>query len=142
MTVLLALLLTIGVGAIAVIHAMWGLGSHWPEPSEEALARSVVGDGRRRMPPTWQCFAVAIWLAAMALWPWYVIGRIHDPVVLAGTYTIAGIFVARGIAGYSVRWRAHFKDEPFATRNRKYYSPYCLLIGIGYIALVAGELEK
>jgi hypothetical protein len=26
MTILLALLLTIGVGAIAVMHAMWGLG--------------------------------------------------------------------------------------------------------------------
>jgi len=142
MTALLALLLTIGVGAVAVIHAMWGLGSHWPEADERALAVAVVGDGRRRMPPPWQCFAVALALAAMALWPWYALGRIADSVVLAGTYAIAGIFVARGIAGYSVRWRSHFKEEPFATRNRKYYSPYCLLIGIGYIALVAGELDK
>lgn len=142
MTALLALLLTIGVGAVAAIHVMWGLGSHWPEASEEALVRGVVGDGRRRMPPPWQCFAVAAGLAAMALWPWYAVGRIADPVVLAGSYAIAGIFMARGIAGYSVRWRSHFKDEPFATRNRKYYSPYCLLIGIGYIALVAGELDK
>lgn len=142
MTVLLASLLTLGVGVVAVIHVMWGLGSHWPETSEEALVRGVVGDGRRRMPAPWQCFAVAIALAAMALWPWYALGRIDLPIVLAGTYTIAGVFIARGIAGYSVRWRAHFKDEPFATRNRKYYSPYCLLIGIGYIALVAGELEK
>jgi hypothetical protein len=142
MTALLAVLLTIGVGAIAVIHAMWGLGSHWPEANEEALARAVVGDGRRRMPPPWQCFAVAIGLVLMALWPWYALGRIAEPVVLAGSYTVAGIFMARGIAGYSVRWRAHFKDEPFATRNRKYYSPYCLLIGVGYIALVAGELER
>ena len=31
MTALMALLLTIGVGAIAVIHVMGGLGSHWPE---------------------------------------------------------------------------------------------------------------
>lgn len=142
MMVLLASLLTLGVGVVAVIHVMWGLGSHWPETSEEALVRGVVGDGRRRMPAPWQCFAVAIALAAMALWPWYALGRIDLPIVLAGTYTIAGVFIARGIAGYSVRWRAHFKDEPFATRNRKYYSPYCLLIGIGYIALVAGELEK
>jgi hypothetical protein len=142
MTALMALLLTIGVGAVAVIHAIWGLGSHWPEASEEALARSVVGDGRRRMPPPWQCFLVAFGLAAMAMWPWYVLGRIHDNVVLAGTYSIAGIFMARGIAGFSARWRTHFTTEPFATRNRKYYSPYCLLLGVGYIALVAGELDR
>ena len=142
MTALMALLLTIGVGAVAAIHAIWGLGSHWPEASEEALARSVVGDGRRRMPPPWQCFLVAFGLAAMAMWPWYVLGRIHDNVVLAGTYAIAGVFMARGIAGFSARWRTHFTTEPFATRNRKYYSPYCLLLGVGYIALVAGELDR
>jgi hypothetical protein len=142
MTALMAFLLTIGVGAIAVVHVMWGLGSHWPEESEEALARSVVGDGRRRMPPSWQCFLVALILVVMALWPWYVLGRIAEPAVLAGTYMIAGIFVARGIAGYSQRWRAHFTTEPFATRNRRYYSPYCLLLGVGYIALVAGEMDK
>ncbi len=142
MTVLLAFLLTIGVGAVAVIHLMWALGSHWPEASEEALVRAVVGDGRRRMPPAWQSVAVAILLVAMAFWPWYAVGRIHDPLVLAGSYTVAGVFVARGIAGYSMRWRSHFKEEPFATRNRRYYSPYCLLLGIGYIALVAGELDR
>ena len=142
MTALMALLLTIGVGAIAVIHAMWGMGSHWPEANEEALALSVVGDGRRRMPPPWQGFAVALALAAMALWPWDVLGRIDDNLVLAGTYAIAGVFMARGIAGFSARWRAQFTTEPFATRNRRYYSPYCLLLGVGYIALVAGELDK
>jgi len=142
MTVLLALMLFVGVGAVAVIHALWGMGSHWPEASEEALVRAAVGDGRRRMPPAWQCFAVALLLALMAIWPWYALGRMSDPAVLAGTYVVAGIFMARGVAGYSVRWRAHFTDEPFATRNRRYYSPYCLLMGVGYIALVAGELER
>lgn len=64
------------------------------------------------MPPAWQCFAVALVLAVMALWPWYALGRIHEPTVLAGTYMIAGIFVARGIAGFSHRWKAHFTTEP------------------------------
>lgn len=141
MTVLLALLLTFGVGAVAVIHAMWGFGSHWPEANEEALARSVVGDGRRRMPPAWQSFAVAAVLTVMALWPWYALGRMTDPRVLSGTYVIAGIFVARCVAGYSYRWKAHFTMEPFVTRNRKYYSPFCLLMGVGYVALAAGELD-
>ena len=66
MTVLFAFLLFVGVGVLAVIHAMWGLGYNWPEASEEALARSVVGDGRRSMLPAWQCYAVAVVLALVA----------------------------------------------------------------------------
>jgi hypothetical protein len=142
MNAVLALLLFVGVGSIAVVHALWGLGSHWPEPNEEALARGVVGDGRRRMPPPWQCFAVAALLALVALWPWYVLGRGSDPVVLTGTFAIAGTFVARCWAGYSPRWRSHFYDEPFARRDKRYYSPYSLLLGVSYLALLAGEMER
>jgi len=53
---------------------------------------------------------------------------------------IAGTFVARGIAGYTPRWRAYFHDQPFTTRDRRYYSPLCLLIGLGYAAYASGEL--
>lgn len=140
MTIFLALLLFIGVGAVAVAHALWALGSHWPASSEDELARRVVGDGRRRMPPAWQCLLVAAILAAVAFWPWFVLGSAGEPTVSSITYVIAGVFVARGVAGYSVRWRQHFVQEPFATYNRRYYSPYCLLLGVGYVALLSGEL--
>ena len=142
MTILFAFLLFVGVGAAAVIHALWGLGYNWPETSEEALARSVVGDGRRRMPPAWQCYAVAGLLAAVAIWAFVLLGRDEEPWVQSVTYIIAGVFVARGIAGYTPTWRSHFRDEPFATRNRRYYSPYCLLMGVSYLALLAGEMER
>lgn len=142
MTLLFACLLCLGVGVLAVIHALWGLGSRWPEANEEALARSVVGDGRRHMPPAWQCFAVAGLLAVVALWPFIMLGRDEESWVLAITFAIAGIFGARGMAGFSPRWRGHFRDEPFATRDRRYYSPYCLLMGVSYLALLAGEMER
>lgn len=142
MNFVLAILLFLGIGAAAAVHALWGLGSTWPEANEEALARSVVGDGRRRMPPAWQCFAVAALLALVALWPFVMIGRSEVPLVLAASFVIAGLFIARGFAGYSPRWRGLFRDEPFATRDRRYYSPYCLLMGVGYLALLAGEMER
>lgn len=142
MSVVLAFLLFVGVGAIAVVHALWGLGSAWPEANEEALARGVVGNGRKRMPPPWQCFAVAILLGLVALWPWYVLGRSSEPAVLTGTFAIAGAFVARGWAGYSPRWRSIFYDEPFARRDKRYYSPYSLLLGVSYLALLAGEMDR
>jgi hypothetical protein len=46
------------------------------------------------------------------------------------------------VAGYTPTWRMHYRDEPFATRNRRYYSPYCLLMSVGYLALIAGEMER
>lgn len=142
MTFALAFLLFVGVGAVAVLHGLWGLGITWPEASAEALARSVVGDGRRRMPPAWQCFVVAAVLAPVALWPFVMLGRDEVPFVLAVSVAIAGVFVVRGLAGYSPRWRGHFRDEPFATRDKRYYSPFCLLMGVGYLALLAGEMER
>lgn len=142
MNLVLAILLFLGIGAAAVVHALWGLGSTWPEANEEALARSVVGDGRRRMPPAWQCFAVAFLLALVALWPFLMLGRGEVPVVLAGSFAVGGLFITRGFAGYSPRWRGRYGDEPFATRDRRYYSPYCLLMGVGYLALLAGEMER
>ncbi|MFO1084799.1 MAG: DUF3995 domain-containing protein [Reyranellaceae bacterium] len=139
---MLASLLFVAVGAVAAVHVLWGLGSTWPESSAEALARGVVGDGRRRMPPAWQCFAVALALALVALWPFYMLGRGGDPLVLAGSFAIGGLFVVRGLAAHSPRWRSRFHDEPFATRDRRYYSPFCLMTGIGYLALLAGEMER
>jgi hypothetical protein len=142
MIVLLAILLFAGVGAIAALHASWGLGSHWPEESEEAAARAFVGDGRRRMPKPAMCFAVALALFAVALWPLYAIGHLDDLLTVQGSFAIAGVFFARCIAGYSRKWRDHFTAEPFARRDRRYYSPLCLLLGVAYIALVAGEIGK
>ncbi|WP_422001986.1 DUF3995 domain-containing protein [Reyranella sp.] len=142
MTVVFAVLLFVGVGAIAVIHAMWGLGYNWPEADEGALVRAVVGDGRRRMPPAWQCHGVAAALALLALWPFVMLGRAEETWVQSVTYAIAGVFLARGVAGFTPTWRSHFRDEPFATRNKRYYSPYCLLMGASFVALLAGELER
>ena len=99
MTAVLAFLLFVGVGAIAVVHALWGLGSTWPEANEEALARGVVGDGRKR-----DAAAVAVLRRgrragagrAVAL---VVLGRELGAGVLTGTFTIAGTFVGPRLGG-------------------------------------------
>ena len=99
MTVLFAFLLFVGVGVLAVIHAMWGLGYDWPEATEEALARSVVGDGRRHMPPAWQCYAVAAVLALVALWPFVMLGRDEEPWVQSVT-------LSSPVCSWRAAWRA------------------------------------
>jgi hypothetical protein len=140
MRALLAFILFAVVFALSWIHFQWSRGRYWPEQSEEALARAVVGDGRRRMPSRFACLAVSVALAAVALWPLCVMDRASELSMRQVSMVIAGTFVARGIAGYTPRWRGYFYDEPFATRDKRYYSPLCLLIGLGYAAFASGEL--
>jgi hypothetical protein len=142
---LVALLLSATVSAIAVLHASWGLGNHWPAASPERLARSAVGmPGLTRMPGPAQCFAVAAILAGVASWPLFATGLLAEAwprwlTLLAGA-TIAAVFLGRGIAGYTSAWRRRFPEEPFATYDRSYYSPLCLVLGAGYLLiLIAGH---
>ena len=53
---------------------------------------------------------------------------------------LAAIFIGRGILGYTLGWRARFPTEPFATLDRKNYSPLCFWIGAGFLILVLMRL--
>ncbi len=122
---------------IAALHAYWGTGGTWPERNAADLARAVVGDGRTRMPPPWACFIVAALLLAVAAWPWAMLAAPDsEPVLIVGIVS-AGIFFVRGSAGYSPRWRQRFSTEPFAIRDMRFYSPLCLALATGMMALLA-----
>ena len=137
----LALLLSATVSIIAVLHASWGLGNHWPADSREQLAKAAVGTpGITRMPSPAQCFAVAAILTGVASWPLFAAGLLVEAwprwlTLLAGA-GIAAVFLGRGIAGYTSVWRSRFPEEPFATYDRRYYSPLCLVLGAGYVAIL------
>ena len=133
----IAFLLSAALFAIALLHAWWGLGGRWPASDEAKLARTVVGDGRTRMPPPWQCYAVAALLTMVALWPWLILALPSDNVVVAVGYVITGVFILRALAVASPRWRTHFPAEPFATYDRRLYGPLCFTIGICFAALLA-----
>ena len=68
---------------IAGAHGWWATGRIWPAASEAALARAVIGDGRVRMPPPWQCAAVTIALAFVAAWPWVIVAWPHPALTAA-----------------------------------------------------------
>jgi len=138
--ILLALLLSLVLLCLAGLHGWWGLGGIWPAPSARDLARSVIGDGRTRMPPPWQCYAVAVLLAVIAVWPWLILWAPSDPIVVTGAVAIAGVFFARCLVAYSPRWRAHFPAEPFATHDKRLYAPLCLTLAVGFVALLEHEM--
>jgi hypothetical protein len=138
--ILLAALLSLVLLAIAGMHAYWGTGGLWPEKSAADLARAVVGDGRTRMPAPLACYAVAAVLVVVAAWPWLILTHPENVVVIVGAVIIAGIFFVRGSAAYSPRWRSIFKAEPFATRDARFYSPLCMVLATGFMALLAQEI--
>jgi hypothetical protein len=141
MTPPLALAVSGIVLAIAGVHAYWGCGDIWPAPSTERLARAVVGTrGIQAMPRPPACFTVAILLAGVGVWPLFAAGIMAAPwphwlTSLSGA-GIAAVFLGRGVVGYTSAWRRRFGEQPFATLDRLAYSPLCLLLGAGYIALL------
>ncbi len=126
--------------AIAGIHVLWGAGMRWPCKTEAELVSTVVGHKSDKMPTPNQCY-----LAALAI---YIPGTIAlmlagliDVSVTASTIPLAGaaaalVFIGRGIAGYVPAWRERFSREPFATLDRRYYSPLSLLLAAGFLILL------
>jgi hypothetical protein len=127
---------------VALAHFFWALGSTWPIKNETLLAQTVVGlPGVTRMPNRFVTFIVSLLVLAAGI----VALALADHTSGGITLTLLGVllaivFIARGILGYTPGWRARFPTEPFATLDRKNYSPLCLWIGAGYIILVLMRL--
>jgi hypothetical protein len=135
--IVLALLLT----AIAGLHAYWGRGGLWPAANEDELIATVIGNAQAtRMPSPSLCMLVALAIAVTAIWPLFLAAGIASialrPLLQSGGIAIMAVFLLRGVAGYLPAWRRLHPREPFASYDRRYYSPLCLLIAAGYAALL------
>ena len=142
MNMLIASLIFVPLLAVAIAHFVWSLGGTWPIRDQALLARTVVGlPGITRMPPRIASLAVAIATLAAGI----VALSLADDTAGGAWLTAIGallglLFLARGIIGYSAGWRARFPEEPFATLDRKNYSPLSLAIGAGFLVLVVMRL--
>ncbi|MCP4561924.1 MAG: DUF3995 domain-containing protein [Bosea sp.] len=141
MTAVIASALALLLAAVAALHAYWGRGGLWPAASEEELIATVIGNARaRRMPSPGLCLLVALAIALTAIWP-LLLMQISGmaalrPLILLGGFAIMAVFLLRGIAGYLPVWRRLHPREPFASNDRRYYSPLCLLVAAGYAVLL------
>jgi hypothetical protein len=123
--------------AVAIAHFLWFLGRSWPIKDQELLARTVIGrTGVTRVP---RLPSLVVTIAALAAGIIALALADHSggglPLTLLGAL-LAAIFLARGLIGYTAGWRARFPVEPFATLDRRNYSPLCLLLGGGFLILV------
>jgi hypothetical protein len=136
--------IALAMGAIltllAGMHVYWGIGGLWPGSDRRSLARSVAGfRGIEHMPSLTASFAVAACLCLAALWPPALAGLFATPFapagLIAGAMVLALVFLVRGAAGYLPAWRRLTPEEPFATNDRRYFSPLCLALGAGFVFL-------
>ncbi|HWA18046.1 MAG TPA: DUF3995 domain-containing protein [Devosia sp.] len=142
MTTVIALVIFLPLLMVAFAHLLWALGTSWPIQSEQLLAQTVIGrPGVTRMPNRLLILAVALLLFAAAIVAIGLADKMDGGLartVLGAALAVA--FLARGFAGYTGAWRARFPTEPFASLDRKNYSPLSLWIGAGFLILVLMRL--
>ena len=138
MSMLIASFMFVALLAISFAHLMWSFGRTWPIRGEKLLAQTVVGfKDIERMPPKLASFAVAVATLAAAL----IAAALADQdsggvgLTLLGL-PLAAVFLARGVIGYTPWFIAKTPEPNFRLNDRRVYSPLCLLLGAGFVALV------
>lgn len=138
----LGVALSATLAAIAALHLAWAARLWWPVREEAALARAVTGfRGMDHMPGVVASLAVAAAVFACLLLAAdmsYARGLTRLPawIVLVASACAGLVFLGRGIAGFTAFWARLTPEEPFRTLDRRYYSPLCIAIGVGFAALI------
>jgi hypothetical protein len=133
----IAAIVFVALLAVAIAQLIWAMGGAWPIRDPALLARTVAGrPGLARVPRLGALLtcvtALVAGTCALAL---------ADPTAGGPVFTIVGGLLAaallgRGVLGYTAGWRARRPEEPYATLDRKNYSPLALAIGAGFAVLV------
>jgi hypothetical protein len=138
MNMVIAAIMFVALLAVSVAHFIWALGLTWPIRNQKLLAQTVVGfRDIERMPPRLMSLAVAIATFAAGV----VALSLADPEGGGWTLSLialplAAVFFARGAIGYTAWWAEKTPEPSFRFNDRRVYSPLCLLLGAGFIALV------
>ncbi|KFC66419.1 hypothetical protein FF80_02682 [Devosia sp. LC5] len=142
MSMLISAFMFIALLAVSFAHLLWSFGRTWPIRDEKLLAQTVVGfRDIERMPPRLASFAVAV--ATLAAGILALALADHDSGGLALTLLgipAAAVFLARGAIGYTPWWAAQTPEPNFRLNDSRVYSPLCLLLGAGFVALTIMRL--
>lgn len=141
MSMIVAAIMFIPLLAIAIATFVWSLGGSWPIRDKAMLPDVVLGiPGTARIPRLGAFLTsvavLAAGIVALALAD-HTGGGVWLTVLGA---VLGGAFIGRGVFGYMEWWRVLFSAEPFATLDRRNYSPLCLVLGAGFLLLVVMRL--
>lgn len=138
MSMLIAAFMFIALLAVSTAHLLWSFGFTWPIRGEKLLAQTVVGfRDIERMPPRLASFAVAVVTLAAGILALALAD--HDSGGLSLTLLglpLAIVFLARGIIGYTAWWTEKTPEANFRLNDARVFSPLCLFLGAGFVALV------
>ncbi len=126
------------MSAIAALHFYWAFGGLWPGKTPQDLVNSVIGSkNHTRMPGVILTLVVSALLLGAGLLPLVHLSSVlPDFWVRIALWLLVFVFFGRGLVTYI--WPPVFGDatEPFRTLNIRYFSPLCLLLGSGFLAIV------
>jgi hypothetical protein len=117
------------LAALGFLHLIWAAGLPWPLPNREALALTVVGDAKQRLPGRGLTLLVALSLVCASLWVLSLRG-ILVPQLQAGalqasiTWGMVGVFALRGVGGFfEAAVRPSIVGTPYLRWSLRLYSP-------------------
>ncbi len=141
MNMIVASIVFVVLLAVALAHLLWAIGSRWPIKDPELLARTVIGRPGVIRIPRLASLAVAVLTLAAGIFALSLADHDAGDWWLTATgVALAAVFLGRGALGYTAGWRAQFPLEPFASNDRRVYSPLCLIVGAGFLILVIMRL--
>ncbi len=122
------------LGALAMLHAAWGLGSSFPFHDRGELADAVIG--QTTVPSSRACFFVASLLAAGAA---LVLNHLPMPKWFRrwALTLMAAVLAIRSVAGFGAKTSLLSKGSDSARFRRldhQLYAPLCLLLAIGSLS--------
>jgi hypothetical protein len=135
----LAITIFLVLTAIALLHAGWAFGVLWPATDVQSLINTVIGKpGMHVMPGTWLTMFVAVAIAVAGICALWGARLVELPLPAwmstASVVVLALIFGLRGVASY-LPGPLSSAVEPFATLDRRFYAPLCLIISAGFIVI-------
>ncbi|MEP3245281.1 MAG: DUF3995 domain-containing protein [Sneathiella sp.] len=127
----------------SLLHVAWAFGIVWPAKDEQALIRTVIGHPDvKKMPGTILTLAVAAGIAIAGLsglWGGDILmlplSEWMEDIVL---FCLAGVFGLRGLSSYLMEGPLGKRIEPFATLDRRFFAPLCLVLSAGFVILGFG----
>lgn len=126
---------------VSAVHVIWAVGYSWPCPDQQTLVRTVVGhpDTGADMPPfpsAGLTALVALAIAVAGLFALWAGGAFSLPLphwlLIGGLAVLTLVFFARGVSSYTIMRVWSRPCEPFATLDRRYYAPLCIILGCSF----------
>ena len=130
---ILALITSLVLGVLAVLHALWAFEMWWPIRDERRLVAAVVGFGEAtRMPGAIPCGIVVLALTLILGMIWMPGGSLRS----FGLGVAVIIMAVRGVLAYVPQWRRLTPQQPFARNDRLFYGPLCLVLALSLFVLI------